>query len=122
MKKLLLSAGFATLLASTALAQTSQTFNECRQIDGALHWFLVTYTMFEEPAPTGHRVPTEVQDTGAPCAAADYEQSRQYALMWGENWPLLEPQTAFAQAQPAARVVGPVRVAVVQRQVVARPV
>src|SRR5439155_11564861 len=79
MKKLLLSAGFATLLASTALAQTSQTFNECRQIDGALHWFLVTYSMFEEPAPTGHRIPTEVQDTGTPCTAADYEQSRQYA-------------------------------------------
>src|ERR1700704_588007 len=71
MKKLLLSAGFATLLASTALAQTSQTFNECRMIDGALHWFTVTYTMFDEPAPTGHRIPSEVQDTNTPCTAAD---------------------------------------------------
>src|SRR5439155_22558388 len=118
MKKLMLSVGFAVLLATSSLAQgKSQSSNECRQMDGELHWFAVTYLVYEEQA---HRVPTDVQDSGTPCTVADYEQSRTQASRWGEIWPALQMQNAAVQ-QPPRDVRRGFRPVVAPQQVAAAP-
>jgi len=118
MKKLMLSVGFAVLLATSSLAQgKSQSSNECRQMDGELHWFAVTYLVYEEQA---HRVPTDVQDSGTPCTVADYEQSRTQASRWGEIWPALQMQNAAVQ-QPPRDVRRASRPVVAPQQVAAAP-
>jgi hypothetical protein len=94
MKKLFLSAGVSALLATSALADVTQSYQECRQSNGRLGWFVVTYTVYPKPAPTGHRIPTSTEDMKQSCSAADYEDSRQAAANWGENWPSLPSQPA----------------------------
>src|SRR5262249_1031297 len=103
MKKYLLWATVLTFLTSTTvLADVTQSYQECRQAEGLLGWFLVTYTVYPQPAPTGHRIPTAVEDMKQACTTADYEQSRQAGAMWGENWPAL-------QSQPGEKCQGPGR-------------
>src|SRR5262249_52137844 len=102
MKKYFLSATVLTFLISTsALADVTQSYQECRQAEGRLGWFLVTYTVYPQPAPTGHRIPTAVEDMKQACTAADYEQSRQAGAMWGESWPALQAQPA--EVTPSVR-------------------
>jgi len=94
MKQFFLSASALALLTSSALADVSQTYQECRQSEGRLGWFLVTYTVHPKPAPTGHRIPTSSEDLKQSCTAADYEDSREAGARWGEHWPSLQSLTA----------------------------
>lgn len=100
MKKFVLSA-LMTLVASSAFANTTptKTFQECRQSDGRLGWFLVTYDVYSD-----RRDPTGAEDLNQACTAGDYEASRQMAAQWGEAWPPLQ-QAAAPVVAPAPRPV-----------------
>src|SRR5262249_47449929 len=106
-------ASFISLLASNAFADTTQTFEECRQSEGKLEWYLVTYTV----PSNGQREPTEAEDLNQACTAADYERSRQAAARFGDVRPPLPQQAAVAApARPVIRpgIVQPARPGIVQ--------
>src|SRR5262245_11846316 len=108
-KTFILSAALTTLLVSSALAQATQSFQECRQSEaGGLRWYLVTYSV----AQNAQREATQMDDLGQACTAADYERSRQLAAQYGDVWPPLQ-QTVAPVVRPAP-VVLPAR-PVVQR-------
>jgi hypothetical protein len=83
----MLSVGLVTVLASSAYAQVTQTFRECRWTDGGqFFWNTVTYNIYPNPAPTGSREVLEMEDTGEACMASDYDQARRFASLYGEQW------------------------------------
>jgi hypothetical protein len=104
MKKLMLSVGLVTVLASTAFAQggVTQTFRECRSSDdGQFFWNIVTYNIYPNPAPTGSREVMEMENTGEICMASDYEQARRFAALYGEEWTASEELDAPTQVVEA---------------------
>ena len=109
MKKLMLSVGLVTLLASTAFAQVTQSFRECRWTDdGQFFWNTVTYNIYPNPAPTGSREVMGMENTGEACMASDYEQARRLASLYGEQWMAsdeLNTPAPVVEAPPPAPVI-----------------
>jgi hypothetical protein len=89
MNRFIIAGAFVALMGSSSLAQVQQTYSECRQTASGLHWHVVSYALYADPAPNGRREQLSAVDTGQPCTAENYEQSRWYASKWDETWPAL---------------------------------
>ena len=92
MRKFILSASLLTMLASSALAEEALQYRDCRQSEGRLGWFAVSYTIKD-----GKRTEKSAQDLNKACTRADYEDSRQVAASWGEKSPRLQGQSTDNQ-------------------------
>jgi hypothetical protein len=92
MRKYVLSASLLTMLASSALAEEALQYRDCRQSEGRLGWFAVSYTIDD-----GKRTEKSAQDLNKACTRVDYEDSRQVAKSWGEKTPPLQGQSTDNQ-------------------------
>ena len=92
MRKYILSASLLTMLASSALAEEALQYRDCRQSEGRLGWFAVSYTIND-----GKRTEKSAQDLNKACTRVDYEDSRQVAKSWGEKTPPLQGQSTDNQ-------------------------
>jgi hypothetical protein len=92
MRKYVLSASLLTMLASSALAEEALQYRDCRQSEGRLGWFAVSYTIND-----GKRTEKSAQDLNKACTRLDYEDSRQVAKSWGEKTPPLQGQSTDNQ-------------------------